>query len=533
MQSISENQKHFQTIFELAPDAYYLNDLQGTFVDGNEAAERITGYSRHELIGRNFLSLNLLPLNDIEKAAKLLSLNISGQSTGPDEFTLNRKDGSQVTVEIRTRPVEIGGEKLVLGIARDVTDRRKAEDAVRENEAKYRSLIETTGTGYTIIDEAGRVVDANAEFVRLTGRKSLDDILGRNVLEWTAEYDLERNAREVKLCLENRITQNLEIDYVGPDGHVIPIEIHANAIETAEGMRILAICQDITARKQIESQLQQAHSDLEARVAQRTAQLEEALKAQKAAEQEARQHLDELAHVARLATAGEMATGLAHELNQPLGAISLYSDLCINKISAGDEDPDNIVPILEKLREQSMRAGVIVRRIRDYVRKEQFRQGAFHIAMLVDNVLALLDSDLNDDSISISVSIPDEVTEVLVDPVQIEQVLINLVKNAAEAMKNSKVVDRRIEIHASNREDGFVEVTVSDSGPGIMEDAATKIFDAFYSTKQDGMGMGLPICRTIVEAHGGTIVLQQSDRSGTAFRLTLPKQLVEVDDHYR
>ena len=137
----------------------------------------------------------------------------------------------------------------------------------------------------------------------------------------------------------------LKIDYVGPDGNVTPIEIHANAIETAEGMRILAICQDITTRKRIESQLQQAHSDLEARVAQRTAQLEEALKAQKAAEQEARQHLDELAHVARLATAGEMATGIAHELNQPLGAISLYSDLCINKIKAvggriGEPGPD-------------------------------------------------------------------------------------------------------------------------------------------------------------------------------------------------
>ena len=210
MQSIAENQKHFQTIFELAPDAYYLNDLQGIFVDGNQAAERITGYSRHELIGKSFLSLSLLSPVDLGKAVTLLAQNNNDEPTGPDEFTLNRKDGSQVIVEIRTQPVSISGERLVLGIARDITQRKRAEAAVRENEAKYRNLIETTGTGYTIIDENGRVVDANAEFVRLTGRRSLDEIIGRNVLEWTAEHDLDRNAREVKLCLENRITQNLE-----------------------------------------------------------------------------------------------------------------------------------------------------------------------------------------------------------------------------------------------------------------------------------------------------------------------------------
>src|SRR4030065_2633928 len=131
-EKLKDSEEHLQILFDYAPDAYYINDLKGNFIDGNKAAERLTGYKEEELIGKSFLKLKLLSLTDIPKAAKLLVKNLRGQPTGPDEFILNRKDNSKVTVEISTYPVKIKGKALVLGIARDITQRKKAIEEIEE-----------------------------------------------------------------------------------------------------------------------------------------------------------------------------------------------------------------------------------------------------------------------------------------------------------------------------------------------------------------------------------------------------------------
>ena len=158
---LRDSEERLKILFEYAPDAYYISDLKGKFIDGNIAAEKVTGYKREELIGKTFLKLKLLSLPNLPKAVKLLADNLRGLPTGPDEFVLKRKDNSKVMVEISTYPVKIKGKILVLGIARDITNRKKTEIALAESEEKYRTVFENTGTAMIIIEEDMTISVAN------------------------------------------------------------------------------------------------------------------------------------------------------------------------------------------------------------------------------------------------------------------------------------------------------------------------------------------------------------------------------------
>jgi two-component system, cell cycle sensor histidine kinase and response regulator CckA len=182
-------------------------------------------------------------MDRLEKAAGGVSL----ESTF--FYDIKRKDGSIRTVEINVIPYLWKGKPCRFSLFRDITERKQAEDAFRESEKKYRVLVETTDTGYVILDLEGRVLDANPEYVRLTGHKALLEILGRRVIEWTAQYDIARNTEEISKCLKEGFVRNLEVDYVNKDGKPTPIEINATTLQTAEGIRIVTLCRDITERK--------------------------------------------------------------------------------------------------------------------------------------------------------------------------------------------------------------------------------------------------------------------------------------------
>lgn len=190
-------------MFMYAPDAYHLNDLKGTFVDGNKAAERLTGFQRVELIGQSFLKLKLLPQNQILKAAKLLAKNALGKSTGPDEFTLSQKDGNQVDVEITTHPVKIKKKTLVLGIARDVTARKQAEAAIRAAREFSENLIETANSIIITLDQEAKITIFNAFAEHLTGYKK-EEVLGKN---WYKAFIPERDQDQIPKVFKNVLDQ--------------------------------------------------------------------------------------------------------------------------------------------------------------------------------------------------------------------------------------------------------------------------------------------------------------------------------------
>ncbi len=191
-EQIKEPEERLKILFDYAPDAYYINDLKGKFIDGNKAAERLMGYKKEELIGKSFLKLNLLSLTDIPKTVKLLAKNLRGQPTGPDEFVLQRKDKSKVTVEISTYPVKIKERTLVLGMARDISERKLAEKALVESEEKYRTVFENTGTATAVIEEDMTISMVNTQLKTLSGYSKREI---ENKMKWTdfvVPEDLER-----------------------------------------------------------------------------------------------------------------------------------------------------------------------------------------------------------------------------------------------------------------------------------------------------------------------------------------------------
>lgn len=238
-------------------------------------------------------------------------------------------------------------------------------------------------------------------------------------------------------------------------------------------------------------------------------------------EERARQQLAQLAHVARLATMGEMASGLAHELNQPLCAIVNYAEACVELVAARGNGNDDLRTALSEVAKQAERAGAVIRRLREFVRWRDLQREPIDLNRMVREVVGLTSAELRHREVRIRLLLTRDSPRVPADAVQVQQVLVNLIRNACDAMGQTPVARRTLTIRTS-RAAGALQVAVSDAGPGIPEGGHERIFSAFFSTKRDGMGMGLSISRSIIEAHGGRIWVTANRHGGATFRFTLP-----------
>lgn len=247
------------------------------------------------------------------------------------------------------------------------------------------------------------------------------------------------------------------------------------------------------------------------------------------AEIRTRQHQAELAHAARLSSLGEMAAGLAHELNQPLSAIVSYARGCALRMRADDLDPDAFLEVIEEISSQAFRASEVLRRIREFLRHGELQREAADLNDLVREAARFATGEARELGVQLDLALAFERCPVGVDKIQVEQVILNLVRNGFDAMARIPATDRRLRI-ATRRENAAVaEVTITDSGDGIDPDHATKLFDPFFTTKRDGLGLGLSISRSIIEAHGGRLWVTPNTSRGSAFHFTLPLSASEAD----
>lgn len=262
-EELRDSEERLKILFDYAPDAYYISDVKGKFIDGNKAAERLLGYKKEELIGKSFLKLKLLSISDIPKAAKLLVKNLRGQPTGSDEFVLNRKDNSKVIVEISTYPVKIKGRTLALGIARDITERKKAEEILRKSQQEFASIFHNNPEALVYLDDKDTVLDINSCFSKLFGY-NLEEIEGKNI-NCGIIHPLDK-IEEAKRLTKKAIKGYINYDTIRKkkDKTLLPVSISGSSvlIDGKTKGRII-LYQDITQRKQAEQQVKQGYEKLQ------------------------------------------------------------------------------------------------------------------------------------------------------------------------------------------------------------------------------------------------------------------------------
>jgi PAS domain S-box-containing protein len=258
--ALRESEDKFAKAFNASPSAVFITTpKEGRFIEINKSGVNMLGYEPDNIVGRTAKELHLwADLGD--RGALIHSLQTKG-AVHNMEVKLCRKSGEVFDALISVDVIDIKGERCLLSTASDVTQQKRIEEKLKESEQKYRTLLETTDTGFCILDRQGSILDANREYVRLSGHSTLAEIMGRSVIEWTAEYDLERNAEEVKRCMQQGYVRNLELDYVDKHGKATPIEINATMIQSEKGERILTLCRDITERKKMEKALRKSEEE--------------------------------------------------------------------------------------------------------------------------------------------------------------------------------------------------------------------------------------------------------------------------------
>jgi two-component system sensor kinase FixL len=374
--------------------------------------------------------------------------------------------------------------------AEEEQKRTAAELCARE--AHLRSILDTVPEAMVVIDEAGIIHSFSAAAVRLFGYTA-DEAIGQNVRmlmpepmrsEHDGYLDRYRRTRERRIIGTHRVVSGLR-----RDGTTFPMELAIGEMRSGEQVFFTGFINDLTEQHQTQAQLQELQS--------------------------------ELAQVSRLSAMGEMASTLAHELNQPLVAISSYAKGCRRLLDReGVTVPPGTKEALDQVAEQALRAGQIIRRLREFVSRGETEKRIEPVSRLIEEASALALVGAREQGVSAHVRLDPRVQSVLADRVQIQQILVNLMRNAREAMQESQ--QRELIIEAKPVTQETVEIMVSDSGPGISEAVADKLFQPFVTTKPTGMGVGLSICRTIAEAHGGQLTVERNRLGGATFRLTLP-----------
>jgi PAS domain S-box-containing protein len=377
-----------------------------------------------------------------------------------------------------TALLRILGEILMGAIVR-----RRAEVAVQESERKYKALVETTSTGFVILDQQGCVLDANAEYVRVTGHRSLDEIRGRSVTEWTAPHDLQRNAAAVRSCAQQGFVRDLQIDYQHVTGTVVPVLINATDTGVEGARQIISIVRDMSDRKRLE---------------------------------------DELLRSEKLHSLGVMAGGIAHDFNNILTAI--LGNISLLRTRLNPDAPSR--ELLAEAEKASLHARDLTRQLLTFSRGGDPVRTLFRPDTLIRESAALA---LRGRATAREIKIADELWPVEADEGQLGQVLSNLIINASQAMQNEGTVV----IAAENRHvrEGevptldageYVVIAVADRGIGIPEENRRRVFDPYFTTKAEGRGLGLAVSYSIVVNHGGAITLDSEVGRGTTFTVYLP-----------
>ena len=491
--TLRKSEARLQTLFDSAAEFIFVIYPQGKIINANRYVCQQSGYDAGEVIGRNIKDFFT------EDSQKICDCNFPrlrelGYNRANVEFVC--KDGRVLQMECSATavPDEYGKFTTFLIIQRDVTERRQAEAALANSERRFRAIFNSSYQLIGLLDPDGTLLQANQAALDLGGLRK-EDVVGRPFWDtywWRYSVEVQNRLKAAIMKASQGTPVGYEEDVLAADNAIRTIEFTLKPVENQQGEVIFIIPEgrDITDKK--------------------------------LAEEERLRHRREIAHVIRLSTMGEMASSIAHELNQPLAALANYYDAAITLAKSLPSPPVQLCEILVRAAEQTHRAGSIIRHIREFVSKENDFNRPLDLDRIIEDVGVLLDSELKNAKVRLELQLGSQGRRVLANKVQIEQVLVNLVMNSIEAIQSTRTRGGKVVLRTCSLEDGSVEVTVTDDGPGIDAGMFGMLFNSFQTNKASGMGMGLSISRSIIEAHGGRIWVDDQRHDGALLGFSLP-----------
>ena len=478
-----------QFAFDHAGEAAHWIHRDQKFVYVNEMSCQMHGYTRDELLRMS------LPDIDPFYTSKDWDLHwdkLRQQGTKQFEGRHKRKDGTVFPVEIISKFVTYEGKEYICSFERDITERKAAEKALQDSEKKLHAIFDHHYQLTGLLDPEGRLLAANKTVLDFT-ESSESDLVGIHL--WEGPWWNPAQEHEIEELVERAAAGEfirIETTHVNKDGQVRDFDFSLSPVKDDNGNVVYIVPEgrDITDIKQAEEAIRRVQ--------------------------------EEIAHMSRVVTVGEIASGLAHEINQPLCATENYANACLRMIRSKQVDQNEMENCLEQISKLTQSSGEIINRIKGMVKKREIQKTAIVVRDILQQAVSILSYQINKNHINVVYNQEQEDVWILADFVMIEQVVLNLLRNSIEAMSESTVRNRVLTLSTAINGDGSAEISVADTGTGISPEHSTRIFDPFFTLKKEGMGVGLAISRTIVKMHSGEIWVVQNPKGGTIMKFTLP-----------
>ncbi len=467
----------------------------------NPAFEKITGYSEKEVIGKTPRILQG-PKTD-KNILKLMRHSLQNDVSWSGETINYRKDGTEFYMQwsidaIRNEAGEITNWTTVL---RDVTEEKKSREKLRLREEEFRLIFNNAPAGIALTDLYGSFLNVNAALCTMLGYSEAE-LLEMSFIEITHRDDIKKS-QDYLAELQDAQLEGYKIEkrYVHKNGAIVYVQVSVAVVHDENQQPAMLIVQ-----------------------------IEDVTEIIKAAEYSQKQQ-EQLAHMDRLSMMGEMAAGIAHEINQPLTAIDSYAQAAKRRIQSDAIDIEKLQDLLEKISKTSVRAGDVITRLRAMVKRQPKKRENININRLIKDSSNIAEVDIHALKFKIDFKLDSATPSVMADTIQIQQVILNLIRNAIDAASKEpdqyKVITISSKLLAAKNR---VEVSVKDYGSGLDEESAQQIFNPFYTTKESGMGMGLAICHSIIQEHSGHLWVTRNSDKGTTFHFTLPTALDDKNE---
>ncbi len=499
---LKRSEAHKAAILDSSPDCVVAIDHEGRITEFNPTAEQTFGHRRSDVLGKHLAEVIIPPsLREKHRTGfvRYLATGASQVLGRRLEMTALCAGGGEIPVELTITRIPQEGPPAFTGHLRDITERKKSEDALRtahaqvlRSEERWRSVFENSAVGVALTDLNGRFIATNSVYQRMLGYTELD-LQSLNFLDITHEQDRDANAMLItELLAGERQEFQIEKQYRRKDGTSVWVRNNVSIVPGTERVPrfLMTLSEDITQRKLSEAALAKARS--------------------------------ELGKVARITSLGVLTASIAHEINQPLSGIITNASTCLRMLSA---DPPNIDGALETVRRtirDGNRASDVITRLRTLYSKKELSPEWMDLNEAAREVAALSLSELQRSSVLLRYQLANDLPPLVADRIQLQQVILNLLRNAVDAMSAIDDRPRELLIITDRYVENQVQLSVKDAGVGLTPQAAEKIFDAFYTTKADGMGIGLFISRSIIEAHRGRLWATPNDGPGSTFSFAIP-----------